>query len=161
MWGKGAAIRPSQATNSRMHRKSPNPHHHGGLHALVGIRGFPRPSTLLVPRPWDGIGCTPLMSFPASEWGSFIVSTGPCLCKSQHFRLLAIEALRRNSTTILLRLFNPAMRLKCGSKLTRTCSTLAALEGASRQVAGKHAFTFRPRRPSCLKFRAIRGTPRL
>ena len=34
-----------------------------------------------------------------------------CLCKSQHFQGFS-EALRRNSTSILLRLFNTAMRLK-------------------------------------------------
>jgi hypothetical protein len=95
-----------------------------------------------------------------SEWG-FLSSPQAVSVQVSTFQASSDEALRRNSTTILLRLFNPAMRLKCGSKLTRICSTLAALEGASRQVAGKHAFTFCPRRPSCLKFRAIRGTPQL
>jgi len=170
--GKRAAIRPSQATNSRPHRRAPIPTTMG----IARARWDPRlPSTFAVacPRPWDGIGCTPLMSFPRklptcgqhrcaamyrpvscdflsgeefsrawtrlldsgvqqSEWG-FLSSPQAVSVQVSTFQASS-EALRRNSTTILLRLFNPAMRLKCGSKLTRICSTLAALGGVSCRV---------------------------
>lgn len=68
-----------------------------------------------------------------SEWG-FLSSPQAVSVQVSTFQASSDEALRRNSTTILLRLFNPAMRLKCGSKLTRICSTLAALGGVSCRV---------------------------
>ena len=94
-----------------------------------------------------------------SEWG-FLSSPQAVSVQVSTFQASSDEALRRNSTTILLRLFNPAMRLKCGSKLTRICSTLAALGGVSCRVQSNHSVTLRLRRPTCLKFRAIQCTPR-
>lgn len=80
--GKRAAIRPSQATNSRPHRRAPIPTTMGIARARWDPR-LPLPFDVACPRPWDGIGCTPLMSFPANCQRADSTAVPPCtvLCR--------------------------------------------------------------------------------